>query len=98
MSKVTFNIVYMPYGGVEARTKTETWIKSDFYCPKCGKQTVWEEDTKFGGDYYEGENKVCTSCEALFTMPTLRSIKDIHAGNVRIQYLEALKMTITEKD
>lgn len=34
--------------------------KSEFYCPLCGKQEVWEE--KGQGDYYCGSDYVCISC------------------------------------
>ncbi len=44
--------------------------KCDYFCPACGKQTVWEEQGS--GDYYEGVDYVCTSCNHSFTIPSLK--------------------------
>jgi hypothetical protein len=42
----------------------ETYEKSDYYCPSCGvKGDLWEEQG--GGDYYQGVDYICTSCESL---------------------------------
>lgn len=37
------------------------WIKSDWYCPKCGKQDMWQEG-RGGGDYYHDNTVQCHSC------------------------------------
>lgn len=50
-----------------------SWRKDDeYYCPNCGKPGVWFEIGS--GDYYEGVDHICTSCEHYFTVPTLNEI------------------------
>jgi hypothetical protein len=44
----------------------ETWEKIDMYCPNCGKQEVWKEDS--AGDYYVGEGFMCVACENEWTI------------------------------
>lgn len=36
------------------------WFLSDYFCPNCGKKTVYDE--RDGGDYYVGCTYLCTSC------------------------------------
>lgn len=44
----------------------ETWERGELFCPGCGKQGVWEEQS--GGDYYTGSDFLCPSCGANFTI------------------------------
>jgi hypothetical protein len=44
------------------------WIKTEWFCPLCGKPHVWKEDTG-GGDYYVGEHHICVVCGAGFYLP-----------------------------
>jgi predicted RNA-binding Zn-ribbon protein involved in translation (DUF1610 family) len=44
------------------------YAKSAYFCPNCGSEEVWVEQSD--GDYYQGPNHVCTSCTALFTLPS----------------------------
>lgn len=46
-----------------------TYVKTGYFCPACGVQTVWEEDSD--GDYYAGSDYNCSSCGAKFNIPTL---------------------------
>jgi len=46
----------------------EEYEKTDYYCPNCGKRTVWEN--RDIGDYYEGSDLVCSECNFSFTMPS----------------------------
>ncbi len=39
----------------------ENWGKTDYYCPYCGKQEVFEEAG--AGDYYLGTQALCIACE-----------------------------------
>jgi hypothetical protein len=49
------------------------WRKDDeYYCPNCGKSGIWFEVGS--GDYYEGVDHICLSCEHYFTVPTLKQI------------------------
>jgi predicted RNA-binding Zn-ribbon protein involved in translation (DUF1610 family) len=43
--------------------------KTDYFCPNCGKQSIWEEQG--GGDYYVGVDYECCSCESVFNMPNM---------------------------
>jgi transcription elongation factor Elf1 len=38
------------------------WLKSDFYCPNCGKQDMWQA-TNEGDDYYHQYSVVCHACQ-----------------------------------
>jgi len=42
--------------------------KTEYYCPECGKQEVYEALGE--GDYYEGTGLYCNSCNNAFTMPS----------------------------
>ena len=45
-------------------------LSEDIYCPNCGLVgNVWIENE---GDYYVGEDHICTDCKTIFTMPTKR--------------------------
>lgn len=46
----------------------ETWERTDYFCPSCGKQPVWEEAGP--GDYYMGTQLLCVICKASFYLPT----------------------------
>lgn len=41
---------------------TESWEPTDYYCPECGKRSVWVEQGS--GDYYQGPLHLCLSCNA----------------------------------
>ena len=49
-------------------TYSETWETCGWFCPFCGMQDVWIENSG-GGDYYHGENAICTSCKTVFAEP-----------------------------
>lgn len=49
----------------------ETWEGTGLYCPQCGQLEVWRNTN--GGDYYEGEQHLCTSCESTFSLPRLHA-------------------------
>ena len=51
-----------------------TYTKNDLYCLKCGKQTVYVEDSE--GGYYEGPMHVCSSCRATFTAPWIGEMSE----------------------
>lgn len=45
----------------------ETWDKSEYFCPHCGKNEVWEQQGD--GDYYQGVTYLCISCGGIFHLP-----------------------------
>jgi DNA-directed RNA polymerase subunit RPC12/RpoP len=49
---------------------------NDLFCPKCGQKGVWIEQGD--GDYYLGENYICTSCEHEFTIQGPYEVKEPH--------------------
>jgi hypothetical protein len=55
-------------------TITTYYERSDWFCPNCGKQNVWEEQGP--GDYYVGVNHVCIECKTYFLMPSIDSDPD----------------------
>lgn len=38
------------------------WIKSDLFCPNCGRQDMWQASDD-GEDYYLGITTTCFSCK-----------------------------------
>lgn len=42
-------------------TRPVTLVKTDYFCPHCGKQDMWQ-DAKGGEDYYLGASTYCESC------------------------------------
>jgi hypothetical protein len=46
----------------------EAWEPEDLFCPKCGQKHVWRCDS--GGDYYVGEQYICTACKSTFYLPS----------------------------
>lgn len=43
---------------------TDKYEKSDLFCPRCGKQTVFVDTG--AGDYYQGPRHVCLECVEAF--------------------------------
>jgi rRNA maturation protein Nop10 len=52
----------------------ESYTLSDWYCPSCGKKSVWEENGE--GDYYRGPNFICSSCGGSMCFPEMFDPKD----------------------
>lgn len=48
-------------------TYQETFNLTDWFCPGCGKKTVWEEEGE--GDYYCGPEIICASCGTTMQHP-----------------------------
>lgn len=46
----------------------ETWTTTELHCPSCGAKKVWKDTS--GGDYYVGEQYICTGCAFSFHMPS----------------------------
>lgn len=50
--------------------------KTNYFCPECGQQEVWQEQTE--GDYYLGEQWLCASCSLKWTMQGLSKVTSIN--------------------
>ena len=85
MKEKEIKIKYIPYGKVEQTTRLEIWSKTEINCVNCGKKEVWYAHT------YEDENFMCVSCELIFEITVLGSMKHAFTAAVREQYLRALK-------
>lgn len=48
--------------------------KTNFYCPYCGKQDVYEDTSV--DDYYNGTSSYCASCKKKFPTPFDDSLSD----------------------
>jgi hypothetical protein len=73
----TFDVNYYSNRRFEGRKwshkYSETWTThGDLFCPNCGKKEVWVEEG--GGDYYVGNQYICTACAHEFHMPGLSTI------------------------
>lgn len=44
----------------------DEYQKCDLFCPNCGTRSVWQEQSP--GDYYVGEDFICTACNQNFTI------------------------------
>lgn len=61
MNREKFDVQYC------AHQHTENWEKTKVYCPRCGNQEIWFRCDC--GDYYVGEQHICTGCKATFYLP-----------------------------
>lgn len=72
LSKKEFEVVYYKDDGRNSREYShkysESWEQTKDFCPHCGKQTVWVENSG-GGDYYVGEEYLCLTCNHGFNLP-----------------------------
>lgn len=102
MSDVTdFDVLYFKmenYGRGPSRVfshkYSERWRRIEMYCPNCGKQNVWQEDS--AGDYYVGEGYLCTACEHTWT---IQGPSAIHENNEQdMQRLRAIRASVRVRD
>ena len=86
---LTFNTIYYSQKQGDDRKfshkYSETWSKTETYCPRCAKKEVWFRDD--GGDYYVGEQYICTACKGTFYLPC--GVSDSH-GEQDVQRLSHL--------
>lgn len=61
--------VRVPFERGDKSVTYHTFVLTDWFCPACGKKTVWEEDDE--GDYYCGPEIVCSSCGATMQWPSI---------------------------
>lgn len=81
-------------GYVYSHSYPETWNKIDMYCPACGKQEVWQEDS--AGDYYVGEGYMCAACGSDWTIqgPVPHDEEPRLIDSQPRQRLEAIRATV----
>lgn len=92
----TFSVAYYKrlMGDTERKFSheySETWNRlTACHCPNCGKQgAVWRASD---GDYYVGEQHICTACAFQFHMPSAGVIEDHEEANTqRLQRLKESK-------
>lgn len=58
------------------------------FCPKCGRQGVWHDTSS--GDFYVGEQYICSGCEYSFHMPCNRDCSD-HNDQQRLVAIRSWK-------
>jgi predicted RNA-binding Zn-ribbon protein involved in translation (DUF1610 family) len=46
---------------------SETWLKTEYFCPKCGSERVWVNEEQLR--VREDEQYICILCAFMFTMP-----------------------------
>lgn len=63
---IRFDVMYYSKGKF-SHSYAEGWEPTAYFCPHCGKQSVWMETS--GGDYYVGEDHLCADCGANFNLP-----------------------------
>lgn len=63
---VTIDIEYKHRSGTH--TCSEPWKPTDYFCPCCGKQSVWNQCD--GGDCYQGEQFLCIGCGVHWNWPS----------------------------
>jgi hypothetical protein len=69
--RTELDVAYFAQRTGEARKSShqyhEAWEPEDLFCPKCGQKQVWRCDS--GGDYYVGDQHICTACRSSFYLP-----------------------------
>jgi predicted RNA-binding Zn-ribbon protein involved in translation (DUF1610 family) len=51
---------------------SETWLKTEYFCPKCGSERVWVNEEQLR--VREDEQYICIVCAFMFTMPVAGEI------------------------
>ena len=80
-----FDVKYYNGEGIQTHFYTENWSKTEYYCPNCGRQYVWEEDGE--GDYYVGSQLMCTCCGVEFNLPSGASTSKYNQDLQRLAHL-----------
>ncbi len=73
---------------VRCDENAERWERIPLYCPRCGKQGLWERRDEGRGSYV-GIQHICVDCENTFYL--LYGISDIYHDENDIQRLKHLK-------
>lgn len=68
------------------------WEKTELFCPKCGKQEVWNEHGP--GDFYDGTEYMCAVCG---TSASLDLIHEPDEDSLKIKEQLASGKTATPK-
>lgn len=76
----TINIQY-----TAGHTNLETWEKTDYFCPYCGQDAVWDQVD--AGDYYLGTTLTCTNCGVTFHLPCSGASQD-YENQQRVRQLK----------
>ena len=81
---VTFDVKYKA-----GHSYKETWEYEEYFCPGCGKQTVYGETGL--GDYYMGCMRILLSCESTFYLPcgVVKNDQFTDANEQRIRNIRA---------
>lgn len=82
MSETSFLVTY-PAG----HSYKEPWVKTAFFCLACGKASVWRCND--GGDYYQGENYLCTGCGSDWNLPGEPRVDASSINEQRLKHLRA---------
>lgn len=89
-----FDVNYYKAGTSRGRERvwshvySEDWeFLPDTFCPNCGHKGVW---ANLEGDFYVGNQHICTQCEYSFHLPSCDKItKDDKAEQQRLVNLKA---------
>ena len=83
---IEFDVKYYHHGDYSHKYP-EKWAETDLFCPECGNQTVYVEQS--GGDYYVGVEYLCAGCGASFFLPTGVNISDNEQDKQRLVHIRA---------
>ena len=84
MSEVKLDVRY-----AMGHSYPETWKLGELFCPECGKQGVWEEQSD--GDYYVGANFLCIECCHAFTIQGPYNAKESDGETCWLQRIETIR-------
>ena len=59
---------------VASHAYQESWEKTNYFCPCCAAKNVWNRCD--GGDYYQGEQFMCTACGVDWNWPSEPSVSN----------------------
>ncbi len=69
--RTELDVAYFSQRAGEARKFShqyhEVWEPEELHCPKCGQKQAWR--CANGGDYYVGDQYICTACRSSFYLP-----------------------------
>ncbi len=65
---------------VESGHNGQTWVMTDYYCPKCTANSIWKTELY---NFYIGYTHICLSCSSCFIIELLNTKAEDKRGLLR---------------
>lgn len=72
----------------------ELWSETELYCPNCAWPKVWMRDDP--GDYYVGEQYLCSRCEFTFYLPNGVRLTSVEQDRQRLDAIQKKEGQVVE--